>query len=120
MNRQEVINWVGEQYGVQPDFPWRDWNAVLRHGDNNKWFGVIMEVGRDKLGLDGDGTIHVMNVKCDPALIGFLRNQPGFLPAYHMNKEQWLSIRLDGSAPEEQVKNLIDQSFELTRVKKKR
>lgn len=29
---------------------WNDWNAVLRHTDNSKWYGLIMEVGRDKLG----------------------------------------------------------------------
>ena len=34
------------------------------------------------------------NVKSDPLLIGSLRGQDGYFPAYHMNKEKWLSIQL--------------------------
>ncbi len=29
--------------------PWHDWNAVLRHNVNNKWYGVVLEVSADKL-----------------------------------------------------------------------
>ncbi len=44
-----------------------------------------------------------------------LREQSGYLPAYHMNKERWITIRLDGSVPEEEIKNLIDMSYHLTK-----
>ena len=27
-----------QQYGTEPEYPWHDWNAVLRHNDNNKWY----------------------------------------------------------------------------------
>jgi len=119
MERREVFNWVLQEYGTEPDYPWHDWNAVLRHRDNNKWYGVILEVGRDKLGLSGIGVIDVLNVKCEPMMIGSLRMQKGFLPAYHMNKDKWISILLDGNVPGEEVKNLIAISYELTKDKKK-
>lgn len=119
MNRQQVFEWVKDQYGVKPDYPWQDENAVLRHGGNRKWFGVVLEVGRNKLGLEGQEPVDVLNVKCDPAMIGFLRIQPGFHPAYHMNKENWISIRLDGSAPEAEIKNMIDVSYAMTAPKRK-
>jgi predicted DNA-binding protein (MmcQ/YjbR family) len=119
MDRQTVFEWIKRKYGTDPDYPWKDSNAVLRHRENKKWFALIMEVGRDKLGLPGEGTVDVMNVKCDPMLIGSLRTQPGFLPAYHMNKDQWISILLDGTAPEEEIKSLITMSYELTNPKKK-
>ena len=54
MNRQEIFEWVKATYGTEPDYPWNDWNAVLRHKDNNKWYGVVMEVAESKLGLTGD------------------------------------------------------------------
>lgn len=44
MERREVFEYVKEQYGTAPDYPWMDWNAVLRHKENNKWYGLIMEV----------------------------------------------------------------------------
>lgn len=118
MNRQEIFQWVKEQYGTEPDYPWQDANAVLRHKKNRKWYGLIMSVERDKLGLSGAGETEVLNLKCDPELIGFLRTRPGFLPAYHMNKSQWISILLDGSVPGEEIRNLIRMSYGLTEPKK--
>lgn len=38
MNRQEVFDWCRQRYGTEPDYPWNDWNAVLRHTDNNRWY----------------------------------------------------------------------------------
>ena len=63
---------------------------MLRHNDNNKWYGVVLEVSADKTGLPEAGIIHVLNVKSDPLLIGSLRAQDGYFAAYHMNKEKWL------------------------------
>ena len=120
MTRQEVFDYVKKTYGTEPDYPWMDDNAVLRHADNNKWYGLVMAVGRDKLGLSGDGTVDVLNVKCDPMLAGSLRQQDGFHPAYHMNKDKWLTARLDGSASDDEIKSLIDLSYELTPMKKRR
>lgn len=119
MNRQKIFQWVKRQYGTEPDYPWQDDNAVLRHQKNRKWYGLIMSVERHRLGLSGDGEIEILNVKCDPELIGALRTQPGFLPAYHMNKMQWISILLDGTVPEKEIRNLIDISYGLTVPKKR-
>ena len=94
MTRQELFTWIRQQYGTEPEYPWHDWNAVLRHNDNDKWYGVVLEVSADKLGLPEAGIIDVLNVKSDPLLIGSLRGQDGYFPAYHMNKEKWLSIQL--------------------------
>ena len=118
MDRQTIFRWVRKQYGTVPDYPWSDNNAVLRHKDNRKWYGVILEVDKSKLGLPDEGTVDVINVKCDPLLTGSLQKKPGVHPAYHMNKEKWISIRLDGSAGDEEIRNLIHLSFELTKTKK--
>lgn len=122
MNRQDVFNWVLDAYGTEPDYPWDDENAVLRHDTNRKWYGILLKVRGDRLGLSGTEEADVLNVKCDPLLMGSLLGQPGYFPAYHMSKDKWLSILLDGPAADEEIKNLIDLSFELTmpKVKKKR
>lgn len=117
MNRQEIFEWVKETYGTEPDYPWKDWNAVLRHKENNKWYGVVIEVTEKRLGLNSDKIVDVLNVKCDPILIGPLRQQKGYYPAYHMNKESWISILLDDSVPLEEIKGLIDLSYNLTKKK---
>ena len=51
---------------------------------------------------------------------GSLRRGQGFLPAYHMNRENWVSVLLDGTVPEEEIKRLIELSYELTAPKQKR
>ena len=55
-----------------------------------------------------------MNLKCEPLLIDALRTETGFYPAYHMNKEHWNSIILDGSVPDEDIKLMISDSYDLT------
>ena len=120
MNREQVFAYAEAQFGTLPDYPWMDDNAVLRHGENNKWYAVLLAVGRDRLGLPGGGTSEVINLKCGPILAGSLRTREGFHPAYHMNKEQWISIRLDGTVPAEEIRQFIDLSYKLTGPKKRK
>ena len=47
-------------------------------------------------------------------MVGALVQKDGFFRAYHMNKEKWISIVLDGTVPNEEIFALIDLSFELT------
>ena len=92
---------------------------MLRHNDNNKWYGVVLEVSADKLGLPEAGIIDVLNVKSDPLLIGSLRGQDGYFPAYHMNKEKWISIQLGKPELDDAIKDLLSLSHELTAPKKR-
>ena len=61
----------------------------------------------------------VLNVKSDPLLIGSLRGQDGYFPAYHMNKEKWLSIQLGKPELDDAIKDLLSLSYELTAPKKR-
>lgn len=119
MTRQELFDWVQQQYGTEPEYPWHDRNAVLRRKDNEKWYGVVMEVPSEKLGLHEDGIMDVLNVKSDPMLIGSLRGQDGYFPAYHMNKEKWISVLLDRPEVDDSIKDLLALSYELTAPKKR-
>ena len=117
MTRQELFYWVKEQYNTEPEYPWKDLNAVLRNKDNNKWYAVILKVACSRLGLAGEDMIDIVNVKSDPILIGALRMQDGFFPAYHMNKEKWISIALDRPELDNEIKNLVDMSYQMIRGK---
>ena len=46
MERKELFEWAKEIYGVEPDYPWNDWNCVLRHKNNKKWFALVVEIDR--------------------------------------------------------------------------
>ena len=123
MNRDQFIQYVIDQYGVEGEYLWAKYPnyCVFRHLNNRKWFAAVMDIPRNKLGLESIEILDVVNVKCDHILIGSLRREPGFFPAYHMNKASWITVALDGSVPDEQIKMLLDMSYDATapKIKKK-
>ncbi len=122
MNKLELQKHIAETYSTFPDFPWESTPdaAVYRHENNRKWFALVMTIPKARLGLRSDGMIDIVNLKCDPLLIGSLRCEPGIFAAYHMNKDRWISVALDGSADDEQIKMLLEMSYDLTAVKARR
>ena len=114
--REDVIKYGKEKYKAEPDYPWEDYPnyTVLRNENSGKWFALIMDVPREKIGLQGDEKVDILDVKCDPHEVGDLRRKEGFLPAYHMNKEHWVSVLLDGTVSLQDIHHLIDRSHDLT------
>ena len=105
-----------EAFTAEADHPWqRDPDSeVFRHPASRKWFALIMVLPRRRLGLTGEGTLTVLNLKGDPLLIGALRQEPGFFPAYHMNREHWLTVALDGTVEDSRIMALLDMSWQAT------
>ena len=119
MTRQELIEFIFDEYSVEPDYPFLmdDVTCVFRHIDNRKWFGIAMVVPYRTIGISREGNVDIVNVKCDPIMTGSLRGKPGFRPAYHMNKDRWITILLDGSAGKEDIAVLLDMSYQMTASK---
>ena len=63
MNREELEAYILNHYSTEPDYPWADTPraAVFRHAGNRKWFALVMEVPRDKLGLAGTEKLDIVN-----------------------------------------------------------
>ena len=60
-----------------------------------------------------DGFLN-LNVKADPEWRDFWRSTyKSVIPGYHQNKEHWNTIILDGSIPNEDVKRMIAESYDL-------
>ncbi len=116
--RKDVLSLALDRYGTEPEHLFVKYPgfAVLRH-PNQKWYGVVMDLSREKLGLPGGGMVDTLNVKCGPCLSGSLRLQPGILPGYHMNKERWITILLDGTVDLEQIGILLDVSYDMVGAK---
>lgn len=116
MTRDDVLQYAREKYGTTPEFPWRKFPAytVLRHRENRRWYGLLMQLPKNKLGLKDAAPADVLNLKCDPLLIGSLRRKTGVFPAYHQNKEHWLSVLLEQFPSDEELCGLIDLSYQLT------
>ena len=78
-----------------------------------------MDIPKNRIGLENDEIISIVNFKCDPILVGSLILEEGFFKAYHMNKTNWITAALDGSADDEKIKFLLDYSFDVTKKKTK-
>lgn len=108
MNKNEIIKYCLTLSNTFEDYPFSndDTSVVMKHIKNKKWFALIMEV-REGLYL---------NVKTNPDYSDILRNTYDYIiPAYHMNKEHWNTIVINKNADETIIKELIEQSYELTK-----
>ena len=102
MTRDDVLEVCGGLVGAVEDYPFGDGVAVYKVG--GRMFALVS--------LDGDpGSV---NLKCDPDLVLELRDRyPAVRPGYHQDKRHWNTVELDGSIPESELREMIEQSYEL-------
>jgi len=115
--REDIFDYVRKKYNIEADhpLPTAPDHAVMRHPDNRKWFAVILEVPKNKLGMKGTEKTDIINVKTgDPLLADLLTQQQGFFRGWQMNRGNWIAIILDGTVPQEEICHWIDESFAVT------
>lgn len=108
---------IYDEYHDNPLFLWNDDNAVFRNKDNNKWYGIIMPINKNKISNE-DKKVEVMNVKLPPDKIKELLNNKGYYPAYHMNKKYWITITLDDTISDNEIFSLVKISYSYTEKNK--
>ena len=118
--RNDILKFAEKQYGTKPEYLWMSAPnyAVLRHEDNRKWYAIIMNVPRNRLGLSGESEIDILDIKVDPVISGSLLAREGIIPGYHMNKGHWITVFLDGTVDKETIYFLLEMSFDITAKKK--
>ncbi len=112
---REVIKYIKDKYNDDLEFLWKKVsnNAVFRNKSNNKWYGVLLIISKQKLGLDSDEIIDVLDLRNTKEEIKKIIDNQRFFPGYHMNKEHWFTIPLDGTVPIEEIFKYIDSSYNL-------
>ena len=102
MDASELRRWCLQQAGAVEEFPFGPETSVFKVA--GKIFS-LSALGRVPLEV---------SVKCEPVLAVALRDSyPAIRPGYHLNKRHWNTIRLDGSLPDELVRDLIEDSYDL-------
>ncbi|MFP4976760.1 MmcQ/YjbR family DNA-binding protein [Paenibacillus sp. CN-4] len=103
----KVIHYCLGKKGAALDYPFdRDIPVVKVAG---KIFALIFIQNKEH---------SFVNLKCDPLIAANLREQnKNIRPGYHMNKQHWNTVQLDGSVPEDDLTDMIDHSYEMV-VKK--
>lgn len=120
--RERITQYIQATYGTQAEYLWADspGNAIFRHPASKKWYAALMRVLPEKLGLAEGEALDVMDIRCSTIMIGSLLSTKGFLPAYHMNKNHWISIILDNSVSDDQITPLLELSYDSVAPKRRK
>lgn len=112
MDKKTIINTVAAAEDACIDYPFADdfETMVLRRARSRKWFGVYIAVPKKYFG-EGQGSEFCLNLKCPPELSEMLRQTyRGIVPAWHMNKAHWITVRLVSDVPDGEIEKLIELS----------
>lgn len=114
--KERVLAYAKRTYGTVPDRPFATAPTyeVLRHEGSKKWYALFMDIPANKLGLQGEEKVDIINLKCDPILAGSLRDGVGIFPGYHLNHASWITVLLDGTVDIRDICPLVDISYTMT------
>lgn len=118
---ERMERFIEERFGGTPEHLWArsPQDAICRHAASGKWYVLFMEVPGNRLGLAKEDSVWILNLRCDPRMTGSLLLEEGFLPAYHMNKNSWISILLDGTVPDGKIQALLELSYDSVAPKRR-
>ena len=110
-----IAKLIKDKYEVEPEYLWdpHPGFGVFRNKISNKWFGIIMNISKDKIIGTEKEEIEVLNVMLKDKTSAYL-NINGIYKAYHMNKKNWVSIILDETLSDVGIMELIDISYNLS------
>ena len=103
--RQEALDYGLSMPYTYQEAPFHDpnWQLVRVYGSKKAFLWTY----------EKDGYIH-LNVKVDPQWRDYWRGAfASVIPGYHQNKEHWNTIILDGTIPDETIKCMIAESYDL-------
>lgn len=104
MNVEELRGYCLTLPAVEENQPWTEpqYEMLVTYRVGGKWF--LLANPNEKF----------IDVKCDPERIVELQSRyQGAFPAWHMNKEHWLGIRLDSDVPDTIIKQVIKDGYNL-------
>jgi predicted DNA-binding protein (MmcQ/YjbR family) len=103
MNIETLRNYVLGKPSVTEGFPFGD--SVIVFKVNNKMF-LLVPLDTNPLQF---------NVKCNPEIAVELREQypETVLPGYHMNKQHWNTVLVDGKLSQKKLLEMVDDSYKL-------
>ena len=102
MNAAQLRRWCLAQPGAVEEFPFTPEHSVFKVA--GKMFALS---ALDRTPLE-------VSVKCEPELALQLRETYAAIrPGYHLNKTHWNTVTLDGSLPDQLVRDLIEDSYDL-------
>ncbi len=113
---KEIIKYVKETYNDDLEYLWKKTpnNAILRNKENNKWYAALLVLSESKLEIDSAKIIDIIDLRYQKDKITEIIDNEKIFRGYHMNKNSWITIRLDDSVKTDEICKLIDNSYKLS------
>lgn len=111
---EEIIVYIKQNYQTNLEYLWPKFPeySIMRRFDTAKWFGGLFILPPEKIKLDGHEPIEILNLRFNSELISDIIDYKTFFPAYHMNKNHWLSVKLSNDKLPTKIKKMIDWSYQ--------
>ncbi|MEE1027842.1 MAG: methylated-DNA--[protein]-cysteine S-methyltransferase [Agathobacter sp.] len=103
--REEALNYALSFQDTYQDAPFHDdnWQLIRIRGSKKAFLWTY----------ERDGFIN-LNVKVNPEWRDFWRNMyTAVIPGWHQNKNHWNTIILDGTIPDEDIRRMIAESYDI-------
>lgn len=110
----KIIDYVRKKYHDELEFLWDDENAIWLNKKRKKWYAVLMVLSENKINGNSTDKIEVINLRYQKNLINDLIDNRKFFPGFHMNKNNWITIKLDGSVAIKEIYELLDNSYNIS------
>lgn len=104
MNVEELREYCLSLTQTKENMPWTEpqYSMLATFTVGDKWFCLA---DLDKKFID---------VKCEPNMIAEMQSKyKGAFPAWHMNKEHWLDVKLDSDIPDSIIRSLLKDGYHL-------
>lgn len=111
-----IINYVKAKYDNDLEFLWKKSpkNAIWRNQNNRKWYGAVLVISKNKLKIESNEMVEILDLRYQKNDIKNIIDNYKIFPGYHMNKDNWITIILDGRVELEEIYQLIDNSYQLS------
>lgn len=110
--RQKWTKWIIENIVPYCGNPFEKTEALgFMVEEKGKWYGLMMQVPLQKLGVASKADALILNVKIHPEDKERLLSTDGVYEAYHMNKKHWISIALNVCTDDALIKECIYTSY---------
>lgn len=110
MNQYDWLDeYLQSKKGCTKDYKpeWEWW----RYQVGGKLFAATCQPGPEHKGYDER---ELLTLKCEPMFGELLRSEyPDIVPGFYMDKRNWISVFLDGTVPDEVLRELCDRSYAL-------
>lgn len=104
MNLEELRDYCLSLPATEENLPWTEpqYQMLATFTVGGKWFCLV------------DMDRKFIDVKCDPEKVAEMQTlYEGAFPAWHMNKEHWLGVRLESDVPDNIIRELLHDGYEL-------